>query len=275
MKKNSLVLSMLAAGGLLFCAACNNDYTGKENSHPLFAKGMSLKSSQNYSKAKDAFEGFLALCPKSARTHQELAELYNDYLGDYIRAVYHYERYIEYGKLSDIDRKDVRKLIDGCKKKFYERYQQENGLAPLPSDAAAGSVSSQDVQELENGLVAARQMQTVLTEKCRTLLAEKKRLEAELKAVISSRSADKKRNVPSGAQNLSPVRVPAVVPQTTADTAGVRTYKVQAGETLSMIARKFFGKSSAWKTIRDANPGEIGPDGVVRAGQVIRIPAAE
>ena len=118
-------------------------------------------------------------------------------------------------------------------------------------------------------------MQTVLTEKCRTLLAEKKRLEAELKAVVSSRSADKKRNVPSGAQNLSPVRVPAVVPQTTADTDGVRTYKVQAGETLSMIARKFFGKSSAWKTIRDANPGEIGPDGVVRAGQVIRIPAAE
>ena len=132
MKKNSLVLSMLAAGGLLFCAACNNDYTGKENSHPLFAKGMSLKSSQNYSKAKDAFEGFLALCPKSARTHQELAELYNDYLGDYIRAVYHYERYIEYGKLSDIDRKDVRKLIDGCKKNSMKDISRKTALLRFP-----------------------------------------------------------------------------------------------------------------------------------------------
>lgn len=273
MKKNSLVLSVLAAGGLLFCAACSNDYTGKENSHPLFAKGISLKSSQNYSKAKDAFEGFLALCPKSARTHQELAELYNDYLGDYIRAVYHYERYIEYGKLSDIDRKDVRKLIDGCKKKFYERYQQENGLAPLPQDAASVSASGQDVRELENSLVAARQWQASITEKYRVLLAEKKRLEAELKAV--SASAGKKRNVPSGSQNIPSVRVPAVAPQSPAAADGERTYKVQAGETLSMVARKFFGKSSAWKIIRDANPGVIGPDGVVRAGQVIRIPAAE
>ena len=75
MKKNSIVLSVLAAGGLLFCAACNNDYVGKENSHPLFAKGVTLKSSQNYSKAREAFEGFLALCPKSARAHRELAEL--------------------------------------------------------------------------------------------------------------------------------------------------------------------------------------------------------
>ena len=271
MKTSRVVLSVLAVGGLLFCASCNKDYTGQENSHPLFAKGITLKSSQNYSKAREAFEGFLALCPKSARAHKELAELYNDYLGDYVRAVYHYERYIEYGKLSDIDRRDVRKLIEGCKKKFYERYQQENGLTPMPQ-AGMSEAASQDVRELENGLVAARQMQSVLTERCRTLMAEKNRLEAELKAATGARtSAAKRQGNASAGRSIPPVRVTPTAPAAPKDG---ETYRVQQGETLSMIARKFYGKSSAWKEIRDANPGVIGPDGVVRAGQVIRIPAA-
>lgn len=277
MKVNRVVFSVLAAGGLLFCAACNKDYTGKEESHLTFRKGMEQKKSQNYTKAKDSFEEFLALYPKSAKTHRELAELYSDYLGDYVRAIYHYERYIEYGKLSDIDRKDVRKLIEGCKKKFYERYQQENGLAPLPQDAQAEGASAQHVQELEDKVVAFKQKEGLLTERYRTLLAEKKRLEAELKAATARPSAaETKRGGASSAQGIPPVRVQKQTPAAAsgAPSAGEQSYQVQPGETLSQIARKFYGKSSAWKTIRDANPGTIGPDGVVRAGQVIRIPAA-
>ena len=275
MKVNRVVFSVLAAGGLLFCAACNKDYTGQENNHPLFAKGVTLKSSQNYSKAREAFEGFLALCPKSAKAHKELAELYSDYLGDYVRAVYHYERYIEYGKLSDIDRKDIRKLIEGCKKKFYERYQQENGLAPMPQEGQP-EAASQNVQELENKLVAAKQMQSGLTEKYRELLMEKKRLEAELKAARAARqsAAEKKRNSMPSSQDIPPVRVQKQMPPAAAGSAaGEQTYQVQPGDTLSKIARKFLGNPSAWKTIRDANPGVIGLDGIVRVGQVIRIPA--
>ena len=278
MKTNRFVLTALAAGGLLFCAACNKDYTDKENTHPLFAKGIALKSSQNYSKAKEAFEGFLAFCPKSARAHRELAELYSDYLGDYVSAVYHYERYLEYdGKLSDIDRKDIRKLIEGCKRKFYERYQQENGLAPMTQDASSEG-DPQRVRQLENDLISARQFQAAVAEKYRTLMAEKKRLEAELKAAsAASRStAEKKRDKNVAGGSIPPVRVPPTPPAAARDDASsYQTYQVQSGETLSMIARKFFGKSSAWKKIRDANPGVIGPDGVVRSGQVIRIPAAE
>ena len=269
MKTSRVVFSVLAAGGLLFSAACNKDFVGKENENPIFAKGLTLKKSQNYAKAKDAFEEFLVVCPKSARAHMELAELYSAYLGDYVRAVYHYERYIEYGKLSDIDRKDVLKHIAGCKRKFYERYQQENGLTPLPQDAPS-EADAQHLRDLENGLVSARQYQAVLTEKYRALLAEKKRLEAELKAATA-----KKRDTTTAGADIPPVRVPVTSATASQNSSsGDRTYKVQPGETLSMIARKFYGKSSAWKTIRDANPGVIGPDGVVRAGQEIRIPAA-
>ena len=49
-------------------------------------------------------------------------------------------------------------------------------------------------------------------------------------------------------------------------------YVVQNGDTLYKIANRFYGKTSAWKAIRDANKAIISTDGRVRAGQKIRLP---
>ena len=50
------------------------------------------------------------------------------------------------------------------------------------------------------------------------------------------------------------------------------TYIVQDGDTLYKIANRFYGRTSAWKLIREANKGIISSDGRVRAGQEIRLP---
>lgn len=50
------------------------------------------------------------------------------------------------------------------------------------------------------------------------------------------------------------------------------TYTVQEGDSLYKIARRFYGKDSAWKQIRDANKATISTDGRVKAGQVIVLP---
>ena len=50
------------------------------------------------------------------------------------------------------------------------------------------------------------------------------------------------------------------------------TYVVQEGDTLYKIATRFYGKSSAWKSIREANKESISTDGRVRAGMKIRLP---
>jgi len=51
-----------------------------------------------------------------------------------------------------------------------------------------------------------------------------------------------------------------------------RTYVVQPGDTLMRISARFYGDSSKWKRIRDANRTQIDPDGRVRAGQIVIIP---
>lgn len=50
------------------------------------------------------------------------------------------------------------------------------------------------------------------------------------------------------------------------------SYVVQEGDTLYKIAIKFYGRSSAWKNIREANKTIISTDGRVRAGQKIVLP---
>ena len=51
------------------------------------------------------------------------------------------------------------------------------------------------------------------------------------------------------------------------------TYVVQEGDTLYKIAMRFYGRSSAWSVIRDANKATISMDGRVKAGQKITLPA--
>ena len=50
------------------------------------------------------------------------------------------------------------------------------------------------------------------------------------------------------------------------------TYVVQEGDTLYKIALRFYGKTSAWKMIREANKESITTDGRVRTGQALKLP---
>lgn len=52
----------------------------------------------------------------------------------------------------------------------------------------------------------------------------------------------------------------------------MKTYVVQPGDTLYRVAEKFYGTTTQWKKIRDANRTNIDPDGRIRAGQIIVIP---
>lgn len=65
---------------------------------------------------------------------------------------------------------------------------------------------------------------------------------------------------------LSPVASPSPAPATSAAVAkptqaaaaGSQTYTVQAGDTLGTIANQFYGDSSQWRRIYDANKDAIG-----------------
>lgn len=52
-----------------------------------------------------------------------------------------------------------------------------------------------------------------------------------------------------------------------------QTYTVVSGDTLSKIAKKFYGNANAWHTIFDANKDQLKNPDLIRPSQVLKIPA--
>jgi nucleoid-associated protein YgaU len=71
-----------------------------------------------------------------------------------------------------------------------------------------------------------------------------------------------------------PAARPAAAPASagTAGTAAARTYTVQAGDTLSKIAKEHLGNANAYMKIFDANKDQLTDPDKIKPGQVLRIP---
>ena len=64
------------------------------------------------------------------------------------------------------------------------------------------------------------------------------------------------------------------VTSTEASAGGEQSYTVVSGDTLSHIAKHFYGKP-AWQHIYDANRDQLDNPDRIHPGQVLRIPAAD
>jgi nucleoid-associated protein YgaU len=73
--------------------------------------------------------------------------------------------------------------------------------------------------------------------------------------------------VAQGRRFLSPGDVPPSPPP-----SEPTTYTVQPGDTLSSIARQVYGQASLWRVIFEANRDTLPAPGLIKPGQVLRIP---
>jgi nucleoid-associated protein YgaU len=61
----------------------------------------------------------------------------------------------------------------------------------------------------------------------------------------------------------------------TEDMVGEQTYTVQKGDTLSHVAKQFYGKANAWNRIFEANRDQLDNPDLIKPGQVLKIPPQE
>lgn len=79
-------------------------------------------------------------------------------------------------------------------------------------------------------------------------------------------------NVQSGSSSTAPAPRPAAPAAPAASTAGGRTYTVQAGDSLSKIAKREYGDAAQWKKIHEANKDTIKNPDLIHPGQTLRLP---
>ena len=76
--------------------------------------------------------------------------------------------------------------------------------------------------------------------------------------------------VKPGAAPHAPAQAPAQAAP--AQPAATETYTVQAGDTLSAIAKKFFGNANDYMEIFNANRDQLSDPDKIKPGQVLKIP---
>jgi len=70
----------------------------------------------------------------------------------------------------------------------------------------------------------------------------------------------------------SPASSPSQQNAPTSTPVAGKPYQVKSGDTLSAIAQKALGDASRWPEIAAANPDKVGPNALIKAGDVLQIP---
>lgn len=233
----------MASLGLLLLTGCGMGSLRekREERDPMLRRAQAKKAAQDIPGAIEAYLELLDKKPKLSRAHLELGWIYDHDIEDYVRAAYHYQRYLELRP----DAKE-RELVEDLLKQARISY-----AVSLP--------------ETPNGAIQRIKM---LQDENAALRSELTRMSAVPPRVAPTAAPSAP---PPVAAPPSPSRADASA--TTAQPASSTTYVVQPGDTLSRIAGRVYGDSKKWQIIYDANRAALpgGPQGV-RVGQTLIIP---
>ena len=93
MRFNTVIILITTLFTASFIVGCSSDPESKAN--PYYVSGITARQNNEFSKAAEAFQRCLRINPNHADAHLQLAGLYEEYLDNMNRAMYHYAMYIE------------------------------------------------------------------------------------------------------------------------------------------------------------------------------------
>jgi len=238
---------ILLGGAMVCClmfSGCdgNAQRDAADEKNPRVQKGLEQAQIKHWDEAIRQFENALEHNDELARPDLELALIYHQQKKNYVRAIYHYERYLE-------------KRPDSQKAPLISDWIRQ---AKISFAAQIGQTTGGISEELirltrENNLLRKQ-----LEKTSEILIAT-----PTIKPVLAKPPIVKPKPTPVSAQPIQRIQTPA-------PTTG--TYKVLPGDTLSRIAKAVYGDSGKWKEIYGANLDKMSSENDLKAGQTIIIP---
>ncbi len=243
----------LVLAGLML-SGCAPSGPKDEEKEQFFLAGKSRVNMMDFKGAIESFEKAVEVNPKSAPAHFELACLFDQKEADPAAAIYHYERYL---KLAPNSGKEeiIKARVLACKQQ-------------LAQTVSLGPVTEKQQRELEQMVEENRRLREEL-DKWRAFATRLQNANSQsgpgsqpARGVQPSSSGESAPGIAVVSNSASPSR------SLTAAAAIPRTHIVKAGETPTMIARKYGVKVEALMT---ANPKMDARR--LRVGQALAIPA--
>lgn len=274
-----LILSCLGLVAVSGCGKGSGWLDKKERGNKSVEKALAKKQEGDVPEAIRLYNEALSENPDLAVAHFDLAILMHEYERDYVRAIYHYQRYLELRPETD-KREMIETRVRQARQKLAADVFRE-----IVNDVSPGSV--------DGTIWAATGINKELFDENELLKKDIERLKGELEAVRPGSTGAKPGVVagkPAPVAAMKPGMVPAaggpaaqpgVVQKPAPVAAGVqkpvsttpaRTYKVKSGDTLSSIAKKMYGDSQKWRGIQEANKDKLQGSTHLKIGQELIIP---
>lgn len=254
----ALVASLFALFTFSACAPSGVEVVGEtdEKQYQL-AKGY-----QKEGRTEEALSAFLRVIDArrdAPESHFEAGYIYLHSMKDPVKAIYHFDRYLQF-KPQSPQATQVSQLIETAQKEFARQ---------LPAQPYQGELDRIDLMEL-----------------VKSLKLENDSLKREL--VAAQKRVQQLENVVGGARRVPTTQTTAVAPQqsqqqvqaTQVQTATAapdpesapRSYTVKSGDSLSSISRQVYGTPSRWIDIYQANRDRLSSENALKVGQDLRIP---
>jgi LysM repeat protein len=309
-KKIAVSVSCLTFMGMAGCGRVGH-LDERERNNRIVAKAYEMANQGDYDSAIALFTKALETYPRLSRPHLDLALLLHDRQHDYVRAIYHYKRYLElrpgtekasmirdrirqaeraFGALYTVDGAAPGNLVEALETENSDLKQRnvalEERLATLEQEL--GAVREEERQRYKAAVVggdaAVSPPPPVVPKPEIAAPVVAPTPTVAVTAPLKPKAAPQE--TPAVPATVSPARTPsppvaepratAVVPKrrtpAPAEKPVVRTYTVRRGDSLSKIAYKVYGDATLWRKIQDANAESLGDSVNVKVGQVLVVP---
>lgn len=306
----SRLVMLLLAGLMLPVAGCHRagHLDEKERSNRILEKASEMVDLGDYEAAVSLFRKALDTYPAMARPHLDLALLLHDRQKDYIRAIYHYMRYLELrpgtekddmirARMKQAERAYVasRVTVHGADGASAMQLLEDNGILRARLESLEASFAAQEKELLAlQDAERQRLRDQVITGGTSVTGAAPVEVERIVRPVrppvpvppggpvdppvsvgTVARPVAPEPPVGDSSQITSlPIMSSAIASSNALEEAVIqRTYTVQRGDSLSRIAFKVYGDATRWRGIQAANRAVLGDDSLnVRVGQLLIIP---
>lgn len=255
---------VLAAACVAMAGGCSSQTSRVDRQNPFYIQGRKLVEEQRFEDAAKAFERCLRHAPDSVLAHLQLGMLYEDRLDAPVRALVQYRRYVEKG---GTNAPMARQSILRLKKQLVSRWVADDTAirryveelaSPEEKDTRSAEVSTSAGQRGE-ALANALEREQRLRRSIRQLSRLVRHLQTERprpQGVASAGASRKALSSAPGQRNSEWMK-----------------YTVQAGDTLTAIAQRLYGKSSLWPKLREWNRQLLDNADQLVPGMKLRIPA--
>ena len=233
-----------------------------ETRHPFYSKGEKLRKAGKFAEAAKQFNKYLLVNPKSYKVHRELGTLYNDYLNDYVLAIYHYKKYLELIPKTE-DRQIVQDWIlkseKGLYKDLHSKYK-DNSL-------------EEEIKRKNNREVAIIQKYNELIEKNKLFYSTAKKYESIILKQKKEISKYKKMELKElKKEPVSMVKIKSGNLIVQSDIKKSKNHVVKKGDSLMSIANRVYGSTKYYKLIFDANKNSMKNENDLTIGQKLILP---